>query len=101
MEKASQHIVIINSLSLTEHHLSYDIFHWGEVIAEVRDCSCFVRLLIWRTCAGMRCGSTSALDPSVHGQMLGELANQSGSRTIITAILIKVSHGDPLIFWQG
>lgn len=46
------------------------IYYIG-LIAEVRDCSCFVRLLIWRTCADMRCGSTSALDPSVHGQMLG------------------------------
>lgn len=37
---------------------------------------------------------------SSRGQMLGNPQNQSWSRTIITAILIKVSHCDPLIFSQ-
>lgn len=37
---------------------------------------------------------------SLRGQMLGNPQNQSWSRTIITAILIKVSHCDPLIFSQ-
>lgn len=53
-----------------------------------------VLILLYRVSIFIHMGFSS------RGQMLGNPQNQSWSRTIITAILIKVSHCDPLIFSQ-
>lgn len=50
--------------------------------------------LLYRVSIFISMGSSS------QGQMLGNPQNQSWSRTIITVILIKVLHCDPLIFSQ-